>query len=74
MSLEVKQHELLELLTAGAALIVPAGGRLQRDLLALASAAKAAGSHLTLTETAFLQQDDLVAIAMAGRGHVTIRY
>jgi hypothetical protein len=74
MGLALKhQHELVAILSAGASLEVSAKVRLQHDLVALASAAKAGGSHLTLSDIAIKHQHELIAIAAAGKGHVTLR-
>lgn len=67
------QHQLEELLTAGAALELSANGRMPQGLVDLAKCAKRGGSHLTLTDTGYIMHQGLIDIARAGQGHVTLR-
>lgn len=67
------QFELVAILNAGAALELSVNGKPQFELVALATAARTAGTHLTLSGVAMKPQFELVAIATAGKGHVTLR-
>lgn len=74
MGIAVKmQHELEELLSAGASLELSAKGKLAHQLVDLAKCAKRGGSQLTLNDLGFLLQNQLIDIARAGSGHVTLR-
>ncbi|WP_439864891.1 hypothetical protein [Pseudomonas antarctica] len=74
MGIAVKmQHELEELLSAGASLEISAKGKMAHQLADLAKCAKRGGSHLTLIDLGILMQNQLIDIARAGSGHVTLR-
>lgn len=67
------QNQLEELLSAGVALEISAKGKMPNQLVDLAAMAKRGGSHLTLTDIGPLMQNQLIHIARAGSGHVTLR-
>ncbi|WLI44437.1 hypothetical protein PSH84_23280 [Pseudomonas beijingensis] len=74
MGLAMKhQHELVAILTAGAALQLSAKAKHQHELVSLAAAALQGGSHLTLSDVSMKHQHELISIATAGIGHVTFR-
>jgi len=60
------QHNLEELLKAGASLELNATVRLQHTLEDLAKCAKRGGSTLTLTNASGILQHNLISIARAG--------
>lgn len=73
MSFELKpQHELLQLLNAGAGLTVKASLKPQHELLQLANAAKASGAQLTLTGLSLKPQHELLQLANAGKGVIIL--
>jgi hypothetical protein len=65
-----QQHELLQLLNAGASFSLKAGHRQQHELLQLANAAKGGGGRLTLVGLGLRAQHELLQIANAGAGCV----
>lgn len=67
------QHNLEELLTAGASLELNASVRMQHNLVDLAKCAKRGGSQLILTNASGIMQHNLHEIARAGQGHVTFK-
>jgi hypothetical protein len=67
------QNELEELLSVGASLEISAKGKLTHQLVDLAKCAKRGGGHLTLSEAGSFLQHQLIDIARAGSGHVTLR-
>lgn len=72
MAFEQKlEQDLVALLEAGASFTLAGGTRLQGTLVRLAAAARAGGGHLVLTGMQAKLQNDLLAIARAGKGHIT---
>jgi hypothetical protein len=72
MAFEQKlEDDIVELLEAGASFTLGSEHRLQVSLVRLATAARTGGGQLRLTGLMSKLQNDLVAIARAGRGHVT---
>ncbi|MQA53700.1 hypothetical protein [Pseudomonas piscis] len=67
------QLELVAILSAGGSLELSAGSRNQIELIAIATAARAGGANLTLSDLSAKSQLDLLAITKAGKGHVTFR-
>lgn len=67
------QHNLEDLLKAGASLELNAAVRLQHNLEDLAKCAKRGGASLTLTNASGLLQHNLISIARAGEGCVTFK-
>lgn len=67
------QHNLEELLAAGASLELNASVRMQDHLVDLAKCAKRGGSQLTLINASGIMQHNLHEIARAGQGHVTFK-
>lgn len=73
MSFELKpQHELLQLLTAGAGFTLSASLKPQHELLQLATAAKTSGARLTLTGLGLKPQHELLQLATAGKGVIVL--
>ena len=67
------QHELVQLLSAGASFSFKAGIKPQHERVQLATAAKNGGGYLTLSGLSLLPQHELVQLATAGKGHVTFQ-
>lgn len=67
------QNQLEELLTAGAAIEVPAVGKTPNQLLDLAVCAKRNGGHLTLTGVGSYTHIQLIELARTGAGHITLK-
>ncbi|MGY4663192.1 hypothetical protein ACVWZ9_003986 [Pseudomonas chlororaphis] len=67
------QHNLEDLLKAGASLELNAAAILQHNLENLAKCAKRGGATLTLTNASGLLQHNLISIARAGEGSVTFK-
>ncbi|AIS17484.1 hypothetical protein LT40_08750 [Pseudomonas rhizosphaerae] len=70
---KLMQHQLEEILSAGAALELSAKGRMPSQLIDLAKCAKRGGSHLTLTDAGEILHHLLLEIARDGQGHVTLK-
>ncbi|WP_172562464.1 hypothetical protein [Vibrio furnissii] len=64
------QHELVQLLTAGASFSISAGLKPQHELVQLATAAKNGGGKLTFIGLTLKPQHELVQLATAGKGAV----
>jgi hypothetical protein len=67
------QRNLEELLIAGASFELSANGRMHNDLVDLAKCAKRGEGHLTLTHVSKFLHQNLIEIARAGQGHVTLK-
>ena len=67
------QHNLEDLLKAGASLELSAAVRSQHNLEDLARSAKRGGATLTLTSASGISQHNLESIARAGEGRVAFK-
>lgn len=67
------QDTLLQVLNAGGALDIDCSSRMMMPdaMVALASAAKAGGGHVTFRHLKMMMPDTAVRVAFAGSGHVT---
>lgn len=73
MTIGIKmQDQLEEILLAGASIKLSAKWKTLDQLIDLAKCAKKGGSQLTLMDIGTLRQGELIDIAKAGRGHVTL--
>ncbi len=64
------QHELVQLLNAGASFSIDAALKPQHELVQMANAVRAGGGRLTLRGLVLRPQHELVQISNAGKGCV----
>jgi hypothetical protein len=70
---QMTQHQLEEILSAGAAIEISKGLRTYNQLVDLAVCAKRNGGHLTFSGASALTHNQLIDIARAGSGHVSLK-